>query len=295
MDLHRGIDLYLMYIKVERGLAQNTVEAYGGDLRFFLDYAAQQEISEAAGVTPRMVVDYLLWLSRQGLSARTQARRLTALRQMFKFLCGHHHLPKDPTAAVELPRMGRRLPTVLTADEVERLLVAPDRRTLRGLRDAAMVETLYATGMRVSELVNLRLSDVNLERGYVMVMGKGSKQRLVPLGEHAMELIEEYLKDVRLTWDRGHPGLFLTQRKRTMTRQGFWKLLKRYARLAEITHPLSPHKLRHSFATHLLDHGADLRAVQEMLGHADISTTQIYTHVSQARLRQMYDQHHPRA
>jgi integrase/recombinase XerD len=295
MDLHRGIDLYLMYIKVERGLAQNTVEAYSGDLRFFLDYAAQQEISEAAGVTPRMVVDYLIWLSHQGLSARTQARRLTALRQMFKFLCGYHHLPKDPTAAVELPRMGRRLPTVLTTDEVERLLAVPDRRTLRGLRDAAMVETLYATGIRVSELVNLGLSDLNLERGYVMVMGKGSKQRLVPLGQHAMELIEEYLEDVRPTWDRGHPGLFLTQRKRTMTRQGFWKLLKRYARLAEITHPLSPHKLRHSFATHLLDHGADLRAVQEMLGHADISTTQIYTHVSQARLRQIYDQHHPRA
>jgi integrase/recombinase XerD len=295
MDLDRSIDLFLMYIKLERGLARNTVEAYAGDLRVFLDHAAEHDVSEAAQVTSRMVVDYLLWLSRQGLSSRTQARRLVALRQMFKFLCGQHHLARDPTAAVELPRMGRRLPTVLSTDEVERLLAAPDRRTPRGLRDAAMLETLYATGIRVSELVSLMLSDLNLERGYVMVMGKGSKQRLVPLGEIALERIEEYLADVRPTWDQGHPGLFLTQRRRTMTRQGFWKLIKRYARQAEISHPLSPHKLRHSFATHLLDHGADLRAVQEMLGHADISTTQIYTHVSQARLRQMYHQHHPRA
>ncbi len=295
MDLHLGIDLYLMFIKVERGLATNTVEAYAGDLRVFYDYAAERDISETDVVTPRMVVDYLLWLNRKGLSSRTQARRLVALRGMFKFLCGYHHLSRDPTAAVELPRLGRRLPTVLSTDDVERLLAAPDRRTLRGARDAAMLETLYATGIRVSELVNLGLSDLNLERGYVMVMGKGSKQRLVPIGEIAMELIEEYLADVRPTWDRGHPGLFLTARRRTMTRQGFWKLIKRYALAADITHPLSPHKLRHSFATHLLDRGADLRAVQEMLGHADISTTQIYTHVSQARIRQMYDAHHPRA
>jgi integrase/recombinase XerD len=295
MDLYQGMDLYLMYIKVERGLATNTVEAYAGDLRVFHDYAVKNDISETDTVTPRMVVDYLLWLSRKGLSSRTQARRLVALRGMFKFLCGYHHLSRDPTAAVELPRLGRRLPTVLSTDEVERLLAAPDRRTLRGSRDAAMLETLYATGIRVSELVNLGLSDLNLERGYVMVMGKGSKQRLVPIGETALELIEQYLVDVRPSWDRGHPGLFLTQRRRTMTRQGFWKLIKRYALAAEINHPLSPHKLRHSFATHLLDGGADLRAVQEMLGHADISTTQIYTHVSQARIRQMYDAHHPRA
>jgi len=284
-----------MYIKVERGLAANTVVAYAGDLAVFIDYAEKNDLSQTGEITPRVVVDYLLWLNGQGLSSRTQSRRLVALRGMFKFLCGHHHLDRDPTAAVELPRLGRRLPTVLTTDDVERLLAAPDRRTLRGLRDAAMLETLYATGIRVSELVNLGLSDLNLERGYVMVMGKGSKQRLVPIGETAMELIEQYLADVRPTWDRGHPGLFLTQRRRTMTRQGFWKLIKRHAVTAGITRGLSPHKLRHSFATHLLDRGADLRAVQEMLGHADISTTQIYTHVSQARIRQMYNDHHPRA
>jgi len=295
MDLDRSIDLFLMYIKVERGLAPNTVAAYAGDLQVFGDYAVKHGVSEVEQVTPRWVVDYLLWLSRQGLSSRTQARRLVALRGLFKYLCGQHHLAQDPTAAVELPRLGRRLPSVLSTDEVERLLAVPDRRTLRGLRDAAMLETLYATGIRVSELVHLRLSDLNLERGYVMVMGKGSKQRLVPLGETAMELIEEYLADVRPTWDQGHPGLFLTYLRRTMTRQGFWKVIKGHARQANISHPISPHKLRHSFATHLLDHGADLRAVQEMLGHADISTTQIYTHVSQARLRKMYDEHHPRA
>ena len=295
MDLTQGIDLYLMHIKVERGLARNTVEAYAGDLRSFLDYCLRHEVVETEGVSSRLVVDFLLWLTGEGLSARSQARRLVAVRMLFKFLCGERHLAKDPTAAVELPRIPQRLPGVLGTEEVERLLAAPDRRTLLGLRDAAMLETLYATGIRVSELVGMRLADLHLERGYVMVFGKGSKQRLVPLGEPAILLIEEYLENVRPVWDRGHPGLFLTQRRRTMTRQGCWKLIKGHARRAGIKVAISPHKLRHSFATHLLDHGADLRAVQEMLGHADISTTQIYTHVSQARLYRMYDAHHPRA
>lgn len=295
MDLDRATDLFLMHIKLERGLAVNTVQAYAGDLRVFVDWATGRGLTEPGQITPRLVVDYLLALSRKGLSTRTQARRLVALRGLFKMLCAEHHLPVDPTAAVELPRIGRRLPTVLSAEEVERLLGAPDRRTPRGLRDAAMLETLYATGIRVSELVNLRLSDLNPERGYLMVMGKGSKQRLVPLGEQALELIDAYLTDVRPAWDRGHPGLFLTDRRRTMTRQGFWKLLKRHAAKEGITRPLSPHKLRHSFATHLLDHGADLRAVQEMLGHADISTTQIYTHLSRKHVLEAYRRHHPRA
>jgi integrase/recombinase XerD len=217
-----------------------------------------------------------------------------AVRGLFRFLCAERYLAKDPAEAASLPRPVRRLPSVLSQAEVERLLAAPDRERPRGLRDAAMLETLYATGARVTELVTLRHSDVHLERGYVLVTGKGRKQRLVPLGEAAMDLIEVYCQRVRPLWDQGHPALFLTERHRPMTRQGFWKLLKSYARKAGIEVPLSPHKLRHSFATHLLDHGADLRAVQEMLGHADISTTQIYTHVSQARLRRLVEEHHPR-
>ncbi len=295
MELHAAVDLYLIHLKVERGLAPNTIEAYAGDLGVLLGWAQQQEISRSEQLSPRQVVDYLLWLSGQGLAARTQARRLVALRGLYRFLCGHHGLSMDPTAGVELPRLGRPLPVVLSGEEVDRLLSAPDRSTPRGLRDAAMLETLYATGVRVSELVGLGMSDLNLERGYLAVMGKGSKQRLVPLGEQAMELVEQYLAEVRPRWARGHPALFLTHLRRPMTRQGFWKLIKRYALGAGIRCGLSPHKIRHSFATHLLDHGADLRAVQKMLGHADISTTQIYTHVSQARLRRAYDEHHPRA
>ena len=295
MELTLGIDLYLMHIKVERGLARNTVEAYASDLRVFLDYCLSRDVTTTQGVSTRLIVDYLLSLAARRMASRSQARRLVSVRGLFKFLCGDRHLSQDPTAAVELPRLPRPLPGVLTTGEVEQLLAAPDRATLRGLRDAAMLETLYATGVRVSELVGLRVSALNLDRGYLTVLGKGSKQRLVPLGETAILLIEEYQSNVRPLWSVGQPELFLTHWRRRMTRQGFWKLIKRYARQVELPHALSPHKLRHSFATHLLDHGADLRAVQEMLGHADISTTQIYTHVSQARLRKLYDAHHPRA
>jgi integrase/recombinase XerD len=294
MRLDDAIDRYLVHAKVERGLSANTIEAYARDLQVFADYGADRELEQAEQVSARTVVDFLLQQARQGLSSRSQARRLVALRGLFRYLCAERLLARDPTAAVEAPRIVRRLPSVLSTGEVERLLAAPDRATPLGQRDAAMLETLYATGIRVSELVGLRAADVFLQRGYVKVTGKGSKQRLVPLGEDAMEAIEDYLAETRPRWDGGHPALFLTARKKPMTRQGFWKRIRLHARQAGIRADISPHKLRHSFATHLLDHGADLRAVQEMLGHADITTTQIYTHVCQARLRRLVHEHHPR-
>ncbi len=296
-SLDRAIDLFLDHTKIEKGLSPNTVQAYARDLCRFRDFCARAKADEAGVVTEQVVVDFLLELSQRELSIRSQARNLVAVRGLFKFLRAERHVERDVTQQIELPRLPRQLPEVLTLDEVERLLAAPDLTTTRGLRDGAMIEVLYATGLRVSELVSLQLVDVNLEAGYLSTMGKGRKQRLVPFGERARDRVQRYLAEARpkLAGGRVRPALFLTNRGEAMTRQGFWKLLKRHALTADIRKPISPHKLRHSFATHLLERGADLRAVQAMLGHADISTTQIYTHLSRIHLREIYDKHHPRA
>lgn len=296
MDLDTAIELYLNHIKAERGLAANTVESYARDLFKFRDFCHAAKIGEVEAITEPSIVDFLIELVNKGLSVRTQARNLVAIRNFFKFLRSERYMDADPASLVSLPKTGRRLPETLTLDEVTRLLGACDRSTRLGLRDAALLETLYATGLRVSELVGLRLQDLDLETGVLRAFGKGGKQRLVPMGAEARRAVLEYLTDVR-------PGLvsrptdvfFLTRRGERMTRQGFWKLIKGVALKAGITKNLSPHKLRHSFATHLLERGADLRAVQEMLGHADVSTTQIYTHITQTRLKEIYSQHHPRA
>jgi integrase/recombinase XerD len=297
LSLDRAIDLFLDHVKIEKGLTPNTVQAYARDLCRFRDFCARQRLDDATVVTEQAVVEFLLDLSRRELAIRSQARNLVSVRGLFKFLRAERHVERDVTQQIELPRLPRRLPEVLTLDEVERLLVAPDLTTPRGLRDGAMIEVLYATGLRVSELVSLTLAEVNLEAGYLSTMGKGRKQRLVPFGEKARDRVQRYLAEARprLAHGRVRPALFLTGRGEAMTRQGFWKLLKRHALVADIRKPLSPHKLRHSFATHLLERGADLRAVQAMLGHADISTTQIYTHLSRIHLREIYDKHHPRA
>lgn len=295
MGIDDAIDQFLIYIKVERGLAPNTVTAYATDLAVFSRYLAQRSIHAPGEVSSRIVVDFLMEQSDSGLSSRSQARRLVAIRGLFRHLCAERILAKDPTESVDLPHPVLRLPGVLCRADVERLLAAPDLTTPIGVRDVAMMETLYAAGLRVSELVGLRAADVHLDRGYLRVTGKGRKQRLVPIGVMASEAVDRYLREVRPGWDRsGSAALFLTARGGPMTRQGFWKRIKIYGRAAGIHATISPHKLRHSFATHLLEGGADLRAVQEMLGHADISTTQIYTHVSRARLRQMVEDHHPR-
>lgn len=295
--LDAAIDVFLDHVKVERGLRRNTVEAYGRDLAKFRRWCEGRGLTEARDVHNRHVLKYLVSLADERLAVRSQARMLVTLRGLFKHLRAERYLDRDPTAEVALPRLGRPLPEVLSVDEVERLLQAPVPKTARGLRDAAMLETLYATGLRVSELVALRLADVNLDNGYLSTVGKGRKQRLVPLGEQARARVREYLASARPGLDRGRNGaaLFLTHRGRPMTRQGFWKLLRGYALKAGIRKAISPHKLRHSFATHLLERGADLRAVQAMLGHADIGTTQVYTHLSRARLKEVYKTHHPRA
>jgi integrase/recombinase XerD len=295
--LDEDIQQFLDHLRVERELTPATVEAYGRDLALFARFAADRKVADAASVRSIDVLDFLAFLTERKLSPRSQARRLIALRQLFKFLKAERRSPTDPTEDVELPRYGRKLPEFLTVEEVDRLLAAPDRRTPRGARDAAMLETLYATGLRVSELVKLRLRDLNFDAGYLMAYGKGRKERLVPVGESALAALRAYVEGARMVFSgpRALDALFLTHHGGPMTRQGFWKLLGRYAVAAAIRKRISPHKLRHSFATHLVERGADLRAVQAMLGHADIGTTEIYTHLSRGHLRTLYDRFFPRA
>lgn len=297
-DFDRAVDLFLQHLKVERNLSPNTIEAYSRDLARFGRFLSADKLERVERIDARDLTDYLLHLMEAELAARSRARALVALRGLFRFLVADRYLDSDPSETIDSPRTGRALPVVLGMEEVDRLLAAPPTDTVRGLRDRAMIATLYATGVRVSELVNMEHREVNLDRGYVRVMGKGRKQRMVPLGELACERIVEYLEGGRPILAKGRddlPELFLNNRQKALTRQGFWKLLGRYARGCGIQRAISPHKLRHSFATHLLERGADLRAVQAMLGHADITTTQIYTQVSRARLFEVYQKHHPRA
>ncbi len=297
-DFDRAVDLFLQHLKVERGLAANTMEAYSRDLARLGRFLNEAALDDASLVTTEMLTDYLLGLATEGLGARSRARAMVAIRGLFRFLVSDRYLHADPSETIDSPRIGRSLPVVLGTEEVDRLLSAPDLHTPRGLRDSAMLAVLYATGVRVSELCNMQLREVNLERGYVRVTGKGNKQRLVPFGELAAARISRYIEEARPTFAKGRDDLselFLTNRQGPLTRQAFWKLLGKYARSAGIRRTISPHKLRHSFATHLLERGADLRAVQAMLGHADITTTQIYTQVSRARMLEVYRAHHPRA
>jgi len=296
--LDEEIQQFLDHLRVERELTPATVEAYGRDLGLFARFAADRKVTDGAAVRPIDVLDFLAFLTDRKLAPRSQARRLIALRQLFKFLKAERLCTVDPTEDVDLPRYGRKLPEFLTVEEVDRLLAAPDRATPRGARDAAMLETLYATGLRVSELVKLRLRDVNFDAGYLMAFGKGRKERLVPVGESALAALRAYVEGARQVFvspARTEDALFLTHLGGSMTRQGFWKLLGRYSIAAAIRKRISPHKLRHSFATHLVERGADLRAVQAMLGHADIGTTEIYTHLSRGHLRALYDRFFPRA
>lgn len=294
-DDEQLLDGYLAHLRVERGLAARSVEAYAGDLLRFAVFTRQAG-KNFLSVDSGDVAGWLVALSQDGISARAQARKLSALRGMFKFFLAEKHVAVDPTATIQGPKLPRKLPHVLSFAEVETLLAAPDRTSARGLRDAAMMQLLYASGLRVSELVGLKLTDVDLDQSFVSVLGKGNRRRLVPFGEVAKESLLTYLRDVRPRWaeKQKSPHLFLTERSRGMTRQGFWKLLGRYARTAGIDKPISPHKLRHSFATHLLERGADLRSVQTMLGHADIATTQVYTHVTTEHLRAAHAKFHPR-
>jgi len=289
-----ALDDYIQHLRVERGLSEHTVDGYARDLVRFGSWLADQGAS-LEEVDEARVAGHLVTLSLAGLSARTQARALSSIRGFFRFLVQERRRQRDPSELLEGPRLLRKLPGVLNRDEVLRLLNAPTGIKPNRIRDRAMLHTMYAAGLRVSELVNLDLADLHLEEGFVSALGKGNKRRLVPIGDHARLALTEYLAKVRPRWAKpASRACFVTSRGKPMTRQSFWSLVKRYARVAGITKPISPHKLRHSFATHLLAGGADLRSVQTMLGHVDISTTQIYTHVSGDHLRKMHERYHPR-
>jgi integrase/recombinase XerD len=290
------IDQYLDHLRVVRRLSDHTVESYGRDLTLLGRYAAGQELA-LTGVTRPDLEAFVRDLMSGDYSPRSVARLVACVRGFYKYLVMDRRLAESPAVDLHAPRAWPALPTYLSVEEVDKLLESPDVRTPRGLRDRALIEVLYATGLRVSELVHLKAADLNLDAGYLTTMGKGSKERLVPLGEQAIDWVRRYLREGRgaLLKGRTSPWLFVNgPRGAPLTRVGFWKLLKRYGAAVGISRDLSPHVLRHSFATHLLERGADLRAIQMMLGHADLSTTQIYTHVLEARLRAVYDQFHPR-
>jgi integrase/recombinase XerD len=289
------LDLFVSYLRAERNLAGKTVEAYACDIRDYLTEIANRKL-KVESIGREDILEHMAHLGSKGLGPRSRARHLASIRGFHKFLEDEKLAPKNPTEDLDTPKHPRKLPVYLTLDEVEQLLNSPNEKQVTGIRDRAMIEVLYATGVRVSELVNLTLKDINLTDGFLIAFGKGSKERIIPLGKHAMEKVKVWLEGPRqmMLKSGSSQHLFLTPRGKGFSRMGFWKLLKRHALNANILKPLSPHKLRHSFATHLVERGADLRAVQAMLGHADLSTTQIYTHVNGARLRQVYDAHHPR-
>jgi integrase/recombinase XerD len=297
IEITSTISSFLTHVRVEKGLSSNTVSAYRRDLVKFDVFAQKRKLS-LEGVTRDDLVDFLAGLYRMNLESRTVARHLVTLRNFFRFAQTQELITTDPSINLESPKIRRSLPGYLRLEEVERLLEQPDSSTALGLRDRAMLEVLYSTGLRVSELIGLRVSDLDSKVGCVRCIGKGDKERIVPVGRKALAMVEKYLRDARpqlLGKLRGSPTLFVNRRGVSLSRVGVWKILSAYGRRTGLRIPLTPHMLRHSFATHLLERGADLRSVQLMLGHADISTTQIYTHVVEERLKQIYKAHHPRA
>ncbi len=291
-----ALEGFMYYLKVERNRSDHTLHAYGHDLRRFVGWCHHQGVERPTQVTRDVVADHLLFLDREGLGLRSIARARTSIRQLFRFLVRENLLEDDPTTLVDAPRFPAPLPVVLSQSQVEALLAAPDRSDPLGLRDAAMIELLYSTGLRVSELVSLPRASVDPQMGLLRVRGKGDKERLVPTGDEALHLMVRYLREARPHHDASGraPEVFVGRRGERMTRQNFWQRLQRWAAVAGIPGKVSPHVLRHSFATHLLEHGADLRHLQAMLGHADIGTTQIYTHVTRARLQALHARYHPR-
>ncbi|MEE4263104.1 MAG: site-specific tyrosine recombinase XerD [Desulfobacteraceae bacterium] len=295
-SLDNLIDQYLNYVQTEKGLSQTTLDAYSRDLLRYHDFLKKNDVRHIAETDTPLILKHLIAIRNAGLNARSRARHLVSIRGFYRFLLREKIIKNDPSRLVDLPKLSLKLPDVLSVEEVSQLLKTPDTSKPLGARDAAMLELLYAAGLRVSELVYLKLQDINLEAGFVRVMGKGSKERLIPIGQHAKRKIEYYIKNHRqpAMKKKLSPYLFIARAGKPITRQGFWKLLRRYADQALVHKKISPHSLRHSFATHLLEGGADLRAVQVMLGHVDISTTQIYTHVTRKHLKEMHQKFHPR-
>jgi len=288
------LDQFVNQLKVERGLAANTILAYNHDLIDFFDFSKRRGVSPIQ-ISQKDLVSFIAEKNAQ-LSPRSLARCLVSIRMFYRFLVSEGKIESNPARLMGIPKMHQYLPDILSRDEVEALLLRPDTHTILGKRDKAMLEVLYATGLRVTELIGLKMTNINLEAGYIRTIGKGSKERIVPMGTKAIDSLKEYLKNARPSlFKKGEsPYIFLNSRGKPITRQGIWKIIKTHALKAGITKTVTPHTVRHSFATHLLEGGADLRSVQIMLGHSDISTTQIYTHVARERLKEIHEKYHPR-
>ena len=291
------LEMYINYLAAVRGLSENTRGSYHCDLKEYFTFLQERSLTDIAQVHSTDVVRYRSWLKNKGLSERSIARHFSAVKGFHRYVYDEGIVDADPTITLESPKIGTVLPQVMTFEEVEQLLAQPDASKPLGLRDKAMLETLYASGLRVSELISLRLNHLNREKGYVRCIGKGEKERIVPLGKSAIYFISCYIREARHIFlkERYSDYLFVSRFGERMSRQAFWKIIKKYLKQAGLSQDISPHTLRHSFATHLLEHGADLRSLQLMLGHSDIATTQVYTHVSTRRLKEVYDKYHPRA
>jgi len=298
-EFQYAVEDYIHFIQVERQLSVNTLASYRRDLESYVNFLQNAEgMADFNRVERTTILRHLEQLRAQGKTSRTIARHISSIRSFHQFLLREKRAESDPTVHLEMPTIEQKLPNILSIEEIEALLMAPNRSKPQGIRDLAMLELLYGSGMRISELIALDLADIHLTMGFVRVFGKGGKERIIPLGKSALSAISSYLNNARGQLQVKYPktdAFFINQRGKRLTRQGCWKLMKEHALKAGIQHELTPHTLRHSFATHLVENGADLRAVQEMLGHADISTTQIYTHISKTRLSEVYKQFHPRA
>jgi integrase/recombinase XerD len=290
------IDSFLNYLSVERGLSNNTIISYREDLNSYTDFMIRQRIDTLSRIVKNDIINFMLNQKDKGISANSIARRLAAIRMFHRFLARERILKGDPTVLIDSPKLWKKIPETLSLNEVDCLIAQPDIRDKQGIRDKAILETLYATGMRVSEAVNLKIDNVNLDIGFLRCIGKGNKERVIPLGKKAIASLKRYLDVSRphILKNKESGFLFLNRFGKKISRQSFWKIIKKYAKQARIKKPIKPHTLRHSFATHLLERGADLRSVQEMLGHSNISTTQIYTHINKDRLKTIHKMFHPR-
>ncbi len=294
MDL---IKRFLKFLKETRKLSDNTVESYGRDLRQYIEYLENKNIFSFNNTNKTTIITYLLFLQKKGRATSTISRNLASLRAFYHYLVSQQIIDKDPTLNLESPKIEKKLPTILTSEEVELLLAQPDCSDVKGIRDKSMLELLYATGIRVSELISLNVTDANIELGYIKCCKNNDRERIVPVGSIALEALEKYLSCSRsyLVKDSRTKSLYVNYQGKRLTRQGFWKIVKRYTDQSNISKGITPHTLRHSFAAHLLENGADLKSVQEMLGHSDISTTQVYTQIIKNRIKEVYKKAHPRA
>lgn len=291
------VDQFIDYLLVERGLAENTLDSYRNDLSLYMQYLENNKIGSIQATKRTDIISFLIEQKELGKATATIARNIASIRAFYQYLLRDKYIEIDPSQNLDSPKLEKHLPKVLSLEQVDYLLNLPDTKTLLGIRDKAMFELLYATGIRVSELVSLKVADLNLSMGFVQCFGKNSKERIIPMGSQAIDSLTHYLNEVYPVLQKPHSNnsLFLNRNGRELTRQGFWGILKNYEKKMHLDFSITPHTIRHTFATHLLENGADLRSVQEMLGHVDIATTQIYTHVTKARLREVYSKTHPRA